>query len=63
MIKSIYLGFGKGYYLTNNVTTIQKEIMAHGPISAIFDVYGDFYQYSSGVYVVSEPLSRVTNHF
>ena len=40
---------------------IQKEIMAYGPVTAVFDVYGDFYQYNSGIYIVFSTL-RFSNH-
>jgi len=36
--------------LSGNVAAIQTEIMTNGPVEAAFDVYQDFFSYSSGVY-------------
>jgi cathepsin B len=35
----------------NNVAAMQTEIMTYGPIEVAFDVYEDFFSYTSGVYV------------
>jgi len=35
----------------NNVAAMQTEIMTYGPIEVQFDVYEDFFSYTSGVYV------------
>jgi cathepsin B len=35
----------------SNLPAIQTEIMTHGPIEVAFDVYQDFFSYTSGVYV------------
>jgi len=35
----------------NNVAAMQTEIMTYGPIEVQFDVYQDFFSYTSGVYV------------
>jgi len=35
-----------------NVAAIQNEIKANGSVVAVFDLYSDFYYYSSGVYSV-----------
>ena len=37
---------------------IQREILAEGPVQAIFRVYSDFFMYKSGVY---EPFEEVKN--
>jgi len=44
-----YTPYGRFVYV-NNVTGVQWDIMNYGSIVAQFDVYQDFYQYSSGVY-------------
>jgi cathepsin B len=36
--------------IQNNVTAIQQQIMTYGSVVAQFDVYQDFYTYSTGVY-------------
>jgi cathepsin B len=35
---------------SNDVAKIQTEIMTHGPVEVAFDVYQDFFSYTSGVY-------------
>ncbi len=35
---------------TPSVDAIKTEILEHGPVVAFLDVYGDFYDYASGVY-------------
>jgi len=35
----------------NNVAAMQTEIMTYGPIEVAFEVYEDFFSYTSGVYV------------
>jgi cathepsin B len=35
----------------NDVAAMQTEIMTYGPIEVAFDVYQDFFSYTSGVYV------------
>ncbi|KHJ77766.1 papain family cysteine protease, partial [Oesophagostomum dentatum] len=46
--------YGKSAYgVAKTVTGIQKEIMTNGPVEVAYTVYEDFYQYTSGVYVVS----------
>ncbi|VVC26946.1 Cysteine peptidase, cysteine active site,Peptidase C1A, papain C-terminal,Peptidase C1A [Cinara cedri] len=42
--------------------TIQKDIIAYGPIEASFDVYDDFFNYKSGVYVKSENATYKGGH-
>ncbi|CAG9856920.1 unnamed protein product [Phyllotreta striolata] len=45
------LTFGRtGVMWFNSVEDIQKEILSNGPVTANFDVYGDFITYTSGVY-------------
>jgi cathepsin B len=39
------------YNVAANVAAIQTEIMTNGPVEATFNVYADFYQYTSGVYI------------
>jgi cathepsin B len=41
----------KAYSISSEVAQIQQEIMTNGPVEADFDVYADFPQYKSGVYV------------
>jgi len=36
---------------SNNVAAMQTEIMTYGPIEVAFEVYEDFFSYTSGVYV------------
>ncbi|KAJ1363731.1 hypothetical protein KIN20_023656 [Parelaphostrongylus tenuis] len=38
------------YAVAQDVSSIQKEIMNHGPVEVAFDVYEDFEHYSSGIY-------------
>ena len=37
-------------YYSVPASNIQSEILVNGPVEAAFDVYRDFFQYSSGVY-------------
>ncbi len=39
-----------GYYGATTPQLMQAEILARGPISVSFNVYDDFFAYSSGVY-------------
>ncbi len=39
------------YSVGTTVAAIQTEIMTNGPIEVAFDVYQDFFSYTSGVYV------------
>ncbi|XP_015371589.1 PREDICTED: cathepsin B-like cysteine proteinase 4 isoform X2 [Diuraphis noxia] len=48
------------YYLTYN--TIQNDVMTYGPIEATFDVYDDFPNYKSGVYVKTDNASYLGGH-
>ncbi|CAI6373149.1 unnamed protein product [Macrosiphum euphorbiae] len=48
------------YYLTYG--SIQKDVMTYGPIEASFDVYDDFPNYKSGVYVRSENATYLGGH-
>lgn len=41
----------KAYGVEDNVQSIQKEIMSHGPVEVAFEVYEDFLMYAGGVYV------------
>jgi len=41
---------GSSRIMYNNNTQVMNEILARGPVVATFDVYEDFYQYSTGVY-------------
>jgi cathepsin B len=47
---SFYYG-QSAYQVAANVEAIQTEILTNGPVEATFQVYEDFYQYTSGVYV------------
>jgi len=38
------------YMISEDVAEIQYEIMTNGPVEVSFDVYEDFYSYTSGVY-------------
>lgn len=40
------------YAVEDDVLSIQKEILTHGPVEASFEVYEDFLTYGSGVYKV-----------
>ncbi|KAJ1363729.1 peptidyl-prolyl cis-trans isomerase cpr6 [Parelaphostrongylus tenuis] len=42
--------YGSVYAVAQDVSSIQKEIMNHGPVEVAFDVYEDFEHYSSGIY-------------
>jgi cathepsin B len=43
--------FGKqSIYISNDIESIQREIMSNGPVVFTFDVYADFETYSSGIY-------------
>ena len=47
-----HIGGEKAYRVTaKSVPAIQKEIMTNGPVVNCFDLYADFYNYKSGVYV------------
>jgi cathepsin B len=48
--QDFFLG-SSAYQVAANVAAIQTEIMTNGPVEAQFNVYEDFYQYTSGVYV------------
>ena len=46
--------FGTSSYRikTNSAIDIQREILVNGPVVTCYDLYADFYNYKSGVYVV-----------
>ena len=46
-----YYKAASAYALGSTVEAIQTEIMTIGPIEVAFDVYQDFFSYTSGVYV------------
>jgi len=48
------------YYLTYG--TIQQDVLAYGPIEASFDVYDDFPNYKSGVYIKTENAKKLGGH-
>jgi len=49
---SKFLYFAESAYsISSNVSDIQTEILAHGPVEVSFAVYEDFANYKSGVYV------------
>lgn len=44
--------FGEtAYGVEDDVTSIQKEILTHGPVEVAFEVYEDFLMYDGGIYV------------
>ena len=46
-----YYNAASAYAVGTTVGAIQTEIMTNGPIEVAFDVYQDFFSYTSGVYV------------
>ncbi|VVC44181.1 Cysteine peptidase, cysteine active site,Peptidase C1A, papain C-terminal,Peptidase C1A [Cinara cedri] len=48
------------YYLT--YTSIQKDVLVYGPIEASFNVYDDFLNYKSGIYVKTENATYLGGH-
>lgn len=46
-----YYKAASAYAVAPNVAAIQTEIYTNGPIEVAFDVYQDFFSYTSGVYV------------
>ncbi|CAJ0948868.1 unnamed protein product, partial [Mesorhabditis belari] len=40
----------KAYYVPGDVTTIQREILAHGPVEAAFRLFQDFYYVGKRIY-------------
>uniref|UniRef100_A0A224Y2S1 Cathepsin B n=1 Tax=Rhipicephalus zambeziensis TaxID=60191 RepID=A0A224Y2S1_9ACAR len=52
---------GKVYRLPKNPLKILVDILYNGPVSALFDVYSDFYAYTSGVYQ-RHSTQRCTGH-
>ena len=46
-----YYNAASAYAVGTTVAAIQTEIMTNGPIEVAFDVYEDFFSYTSGVYV------------
>ena len=40
-----------------NITDIQQEIMANGPVTCAFKVYEDFFHYKSGVVSGARPCA------
>jgi len=45
-----------------SVATMQEAIFADGPVEGAFEVYSDFMQYQSGVYVKSKTASLLGGH-
>lgn len=45
-----YYNAASAYAVGTTVAAIQTEIMTNGPIEVAFDVYEDFFSYTSGVY-------------
>ena len=41
---------GKNSYAVTGVKKIMQEIVDHGPVTAVFELYQDFFTYKSGVY-------------
>ena len=48
--KSLYLYYAKDVYEFTDPASIQAEVLSNGPIEVAFDVYTDFFYYSSGIY-------------
>lgn len=46
-----YYNAASAYAIGTTVSAIETEIYNHGPIEVAFDVYQDFFSYTSGVYV------------
>jgi cathepsin B len=46
-----YYNAASAYAVGTTVAAIATEIMTNGPIEVAFDVYQDFFSYTSGVYV------------
>lgn len=45
----VYMSTGRStYFVEKNVKTIQAEIMKHGPVEAVMDVYYCLFPYESG---------------
>ena len=44
----------------NQIVDVQNEIMAHGPVTAAFKVYEDFFHFKSGVYNGCSPPANLT---
>ena len=47
---STQLIFADSVYGVSGENNIMQELYEHGPVEAVFTVYEDFYQYTSGVY-------------
>ncbi|XP_050437994.1 cathepsin B-like isoform X4 [Adelges cooleyi] len=48
------------YYLTPD--SIQEDVLVYGPVEATFEVYDDFVNYKSGVYIKSENATYLGGH-
>jgi C1A family cysteine protease len=48
--KSLFFTQGWAQYISTNEDKIKAELVANGPISAVFEVFSDFFHYESGVY-------------
>ncbi|XP_025418162.1 cathepsin B-like cysteine proteinase 3 [Sipha flava] len=60
VFKSDHHKIKDAYYLSNS--SIQKDVIAYGPVEASFDVYDDFPSYESGVYQKTENASYLGGH-
>ncbi|XP_050437993.1 cathepsin B-like isoform X3 [Adelges cooleyi] len=49
-----------GYYLDQD--SIQEDVLIYGPVEASFEVYDDFVNYKSGVYIKSENATYLGGH-
>ncbi|VDK17563.1 unnamed protein product [Anisakis simplex] len=47
------------YGVEDDVESIQKEILTHGPVEVAFEVYDDFLAYDSGIYVNQPSETRI----
>ncbi|XP_050438006.1 cathepsin B-like [Adelges cooleyi] len=48
------------YYIKPD--SIQEDILVYGPVETSFDIYDDFFNYKSGVYIKSENASCLGGH-
>jgi cathepsin B len=54
--------YGTSYGVPKKETSIQQEIVSHGPVSAAFMVYDDFLTYKSGVYRKTKGAKQLGGH-
>lgn len=54
--------FGTAYKLPRDEAQIRAEIFKNGPVSAGYEVYDDFENYKSGVYIKTEGAAHLGGH-